>query len=171
MLCLFTAPAAGAVTGLDPAFGTGGIAMTPLETAPRARIELGIGPDGSAVVGEPSSYLVRFGPDGTADSTFGADGKLSVASDPIAEGVAERSLSVSNFVVDGKGRLLMFGRQSNSRHTYPIPNTSEGQTAIESEAVVLRFDRQGQSDPTFGAGMGLSGPPLVCAPGCTPSCL
>jgi hypothetical protein len=106
-------------------------------------------------VGEPSSYLVRFGSDGTTDPAFGAGGKLSVTPDPIAEGVAERSLSVSNFIVDGMGRLLMFGRQSDARHTYPNPNTSEGQTAIESEAVVLRFDR-GERLIRFHAGSGSS---------------
>jgi hypothetical protein len=33
MLCLFAAPAVVAVTGLDPALCTGGIAMTPLDGA------------------------------------------------------------------------------------------------------------------------------------------
>ncbi|MFT3865510.1 MAG: hypothetical protein QM729_14660 [Solirubrobacterales bacterium] len=145
-------PAAAAVGGLDPSFGVGGIATTLLETAPRSRIELGVGPDGSAIVGEPSSYLVRFGPEGATDPAFGEGGKLSLTPDPIAEGVAGRSLRPSNFVIDGAGRLLVFGDQSDAGHTYPIPRTTENQTATESEAVVLRFDQQGKLDPTFGTG-------------------
>jgi uncharacterized delta-60 repeat protein len=148
------APASAAGAGLDPTFGAGGIAMTPLETASRLSVELGVGPDGSATVGNLSSYLVRFGPEGEPDPEFGEGGKLSLAPDPIAEGMAERSLLPSNFVIDGSGRLVVFGRQSDYRHTYPIPNTSENQTATESEAVVLRFGQEGKLDPAFGEGRG-----------------
>jgi uncharacterized delta-60 repeat protein len=153
-LCLsvLAGPAWAGAGGLDPSFGVGGIATTPLETAPRTAVELGVGPDGSAVVGEPSSYLVRFGPEGATDPVFGAGGKLSLTPDPIAEGVAGRSLSPSNFVVDGAGRLLVFGDQSDAAHTYPIPRTTENQTATESEAVVMRFDQQGKLDASFGTG-------------------
>ena len=140
--------------GLDPAFGVGGIATTPLGTAPRVAVELGVGPDGSAVVGEPAGYLVRLDPEGTIDPDFGEGGKLSLTPDPIAEGVAGRTLSPSNFVVDGAGRLLVFGDQSDPSHTYPIPRTTENQVATESEAVVLRFGQDGRLDPSFGGGRG-----------------
>jgi len=148
------APAVAADAGLDPTFGEGGIAMTPLETAGRGTVELGVGPDGSAVVGVAWGYLVRFGPDGALDPAFGEGGKLSLAPDPIAEGVAERSLRPSNVAVDGAGRLLVFSAQSDATHTYPTPRTSENQTAVESEAVVMRFDREGKLDPSFGGGRG-----------------
>ncbi len=68
--------------------------------------------------------------------------------------MAQRSLLPSSFVVDGAGRLVVFGRQSDSSHVYPIPRTSENQTATASEAVVLRFDQEGKLDPAFGAGGG-----------------
>lgn len=149
---VFALPAVAARGSLDPSFGVDGIAMTPLETASRLSIELGIGPDGSATVGNLSSYLVRFDPGGAQAPGFGESGKLSLTPDPIAEGVAGRSLRPSNFVVDGAGRLLVFGEESDAGHTYPIPRTTENQTATESEAVVLRFDQQGRLDPTFGTG-------------------
>lgn len=149
-LSILAAPAWAGAGGLDPAFGVGGVATTPLETAPRVALELGVGPDGSAVVGEPSSYLVRIGPEGSIDPDFGQGGKLSLVPGPIAEGVPGRSFRPSNFVVDGTGRLVVFGDQSDVAHTYPIPRTTENQTATESEAVVLRFDPQGKLDPSFG---------------------
>jgi uncharacterized delta-60 repeat protein len=150
--CLSTGSASAA--RLDPGFGEAGIAMTPLEKAGRGSVGLGIGPDGEAVVGDAYGYLVRFGPEGARDLGFGAGGKLSLTPDPIAEGVAERSLAPSNFAVDGKGRLLVFGEQIDSRRALPIPRTTENQTATESEAVVVRFDPEGKLDPTFGAGSG-----------------
>jgi uncharacterized delta-60 repeat protein len=154
MICACLAAGSASAAGLDPSFGEAGIAMTPLETAGRGSVGLGIGPDGAAVVGDAYGYLVRFGPEGARDLGFGADGKLSLTPDPVAEGVAERSLRPSTFAVDGKGRLLVFGEQIDSRRVRPIPRTSENQTATESEAVVLRFDPEGKLDPTFGAGGG-----------------
>jgi uncharacterized delta-60 repeat protein len=155
-LCLsvLVGPAWAGAGGLDSAFGVGGITTTPLETAPRVRIEFGVGPDGSVVVGEPSSYLLRLGSSGAVDPAFGDGGKLSLTPDPIAEGVLGRLLGSSNFVVDGAGRLLVFGDQSDPSHTYPIPNTTENQVATESEAVVLRFGQDGRLDPSFGGGRG-----------------
>jgi uncharacterized delta-60 repeat protein len=156
VLMIWACLAAGSASaaGLDPSFGEAGIATTPLETAAREGVDLGIGPDGAAVVGNAYGYLVRFGPEGARDLGFGAGGKLSLTPDPIAEGVAERSLLPSDFVVDGKGRLLVFGEQIDGRRVRPIPRTSENQTATESEALVLRFDPEGKLDPTFGAGGG-----------------
>jgi hypothetical protein len=153
-LSLLAAPSSAGAAGLDPAFGQAGISMTPLETAVRTGVGLAVGADGSAIVGQANGYLVRFGPEGTQDPGFGEGGKLSLLPDPIAEGVAERALFLDDFTVDGAGRLVMFGRQSDARHAYPIPYTTENQVATESEAVVLRFDREGKLDPSFGAGRG-----------------
>jgi uncharacterized delta-60 repeat protein len=153
-LSVFAGPAWAGPGGLDPAFGVGGFATTPLETAPRVAVELGVGPDGSVVVGEPSSYLLRLNSSGTIDPAFGDGGKLSLTPDPIAEGVPGRPLASSNFAVDGTGRLLVFGDQSDPSHTHPIPNTTENQVATESEAVVLRFGQDGRLDPSFGGGRG-----------------
>jgi uncharacterized delta-60 repeat protein len=153
-LSLLAAPAWAGAGGLDPAFGVGGIATTPLETAPRMTVELGVGPDGSVVVGEPSSYLISLDSSGAIDPAFGDGGKLSLTPDPITEGVIGRTLRPSNFTVDGEDRLLVFGDQSDPSHTYSIPNTSENQVVTESEAVVLRFEQDGRLDPSFGGGRG-----------------
>jgi uncharacterized delta-60 repeat protein len=155
-LCLLPGSALAGAGGHDPSFGEGGLTSSPLETAARGSVEIGVGPDGSAVVGSPSSYLVRFGPDGGHDLAFGEGGKLSLQPDPLAEGVATRAFGPSNFVVDGAGRLLVFGGESDSSHAYTIPGTYKPgfTTATESTAVVLRYDAEGKPDPTFGAGQG-----------------
>jgi hypothetical protein len=144
--------------GLDPAFGEGGLVSTPLDTARRSSVELGVGLDGSAVVGTPSGYLVRFGADGSPDSTFGDGGRLGLGPDPLSPGDEQDSFHPSNFVVDGTGRVLIFGGESNARRGYQVANSSsttgELLTAPESQAVVLRFTDEGQRDTAFGSGTG-----------------
>jgi len=158
LTCLDPPGARAGVGGRDPAFGAGGLVSTPLDTASRSRVELGVGPDGSAMVGDPAGYLLRFGPDGAPDTAFGAGGKFILGRDPLSEGVEERALHPSNFVVDGAGRLLIFGGESDSRRGYRVPNSSattgEPLTALESRAVALRFTEEGEPDPTFGSGSG-----------------
>lgn len=156
-VCLWLVPgsAAAASGGLDPGFGEAGVVMTPLEPDGGGAVKLAVGPDGAAVVGDRSgSYLLRFGPQGEPDLGFGAGGKLALTPDPIGEGIAERSLWLNSFAVDGAGRLLLFGSQTDGRHVYSIPRTYENQTTTESEAVVMRLDPEGALDPTFGAGRG-----------------
>jgi uncharacterized delta-60 repeat protein len=151
---LVAAPAAGASAGgLDPSFGVGGIATTPLESASRLTVKLAVGPEGEAVVGDPGGYLVRFGPSGALDPAFGEAGKLAPAVSLPGAGPGH-SLKLGSFVIDGAGRLVMFGAETDSAHQYPIPFTTENQTATESEAVVLRLDPEGRLDPSFGAGTG-----------------
>jgi uncharacterized delta-60 repeat protein len=155
-LCLGLLPAvAGAeVGGLDASFGEGGFVTSPLDTAGRGAVELGVGPDGSVIVGDPSGYLLRFTADGAPDPGFGEGGRLTLGKDPLPDADGDREFKPANFVVDGAGRLLVFGGEFDPGHVYSIPGTSrafgELEHAAESQAVVLRYDPEGKPDPSFG---------------------
>jgi uncharacterized delta-60 repeat protein len=145
------------VGGLDPAFGEGGFAATaPDLAAQEDHVELGVAPDGSAVVGEAARFMVRFGSGGRPDAMFGEGGELLLGQAPVVEGVAEdakRRFVPSDFAIDGEGRLLVFGQEIDTRRSIN-PGTITGELAPESWAVVLRLTPQGKPDPTFGGGKG-----------------
>jgi uncharacterized delta-60 repeat protein len=155
LACAMPAAAQAGVGGLDPAFGEGGLATTALDlAAKRGHVELGVTPDGSAVVGEAAGFTVRFGPEGSADATLGKDGKLLLGQHTIIEGEdEERSFFPRNVVVDSEGRLLVFGQETDTRRSV-YAGTITGESAPESWAVVLRLTPQGEPDPTFGGGKG-----------------
>jgi len=157
LACAIPAAAQAGVGGLDPAFGQGGFATTALNlAAKRGYVELGVAPDGSAVVSEVAGFTLRFGPEGSPDATFGEGGKLDLGQAPIVKGGAEdeeRTFFPGDIVVDSEGRLLVFGQETETQGSiYPGPNT--GERLPESWAVVLRITPQGQPDPTFGGGRG-----------------
>ena len=151
-----TAAQAG-VGGLDPGFGTGGFATTTLDLAAKEdHVELGVAPDGSAVVGEVAGFMVRFGSEGSPDATFGKAGKLLLGQASVIEGAAEdgeRRFFPRNVVVDSEGRLLVFGQETDTRRSVN-PGTITGELAPESWAAVLRLTPQGKPDPAFGGGRG-----------------
>lgn len=160
--CLLPAAARAEVGGLDPAFGEGGITTTPLDLAARqGYAEIGVGPDGSPVVGEGGGYrgfLVRFDPDGSLDTIFGEGGKLLLSPENrtverITGGVKERHFRPRDLVVDGQGRLLVFGSESDARRSF-YPGTIMAEKVLESRAVVLRLTPEGEPDPSFGDGRG-----------------
>jgi uncharacterized delta-60 repeat protein len=138
---------------LDPTFGERGRASTPLNLTDTflGAAELGIAPDGSAVVAE-RGILVRFRPDGSRDRGFGRGGALVLTHDTAAEGVAERTFLAGNMIVDDRGRILVFGEQSDTREVFQPPgfNPALGATS----AAVLRFSRKGERDLSFGGGRG-----------------
>jgi len=149
--CAMPAAAQAGAGGLDPAFGAGGFATTALDLAAEGLpVELGVAPDGSAVVSQVGGFTLRFDPEGTPDAAFGEGGKLDVGQAPAIE---ERRFFPGDFVVDSEGRLLVFGQETETQGSiYPGPITSE--RLPESWAVVLRFTPQGRPDPTFGGGRG-----------------
>jgi len=152
LACAMPAAAQAGVGGLDPAFGEGGFATTALNLDAQSRyVELGVAPDGSAVMSEAAGFIVRFGPEGSPDTTFGESGKLLVfREDPIIGGGAggKQQFYPRNVVIDSEGRLLVFGQETDPSSQY-----SPGAVA-ESWAVVLRLTPQGEPDPTFGGGRG-----------------
>lgn len=148
-LALASAPVASAAGGLDPTFGAGGLSISPAGTATEDRVpEVSAAPDGSTTVSSGGRSTVRFGPEGTWDSTFAGTGSLIANGEKL--GLAPAEIQPWSTAVDSKGRLLVFGSESDGRSA-PSGST-EGGSLVESEAVVLRFDPDGTLDPTFGGG-------------------
>lgn len=135
---------------LDPTFGKGGRVLTSLNvTDDTDWVELGIAPDGSAVLADYES-LVRFRPDGSRDLGFGHRGRLLLRPETAAEGIAERTFFPSNIAVDNHGRVLVFGQQTDTRETFDVI----GRELPSSAAIVLRYSGRGQRDLSFGSGRG-----------------
>ena len=137
---------------LDPSFGEGGRASTSLNlTHSLEKVQLGIAPDGSAVLAN-YDVLVRFRPDGSRDLGFGDEGEFVLGEDTAAEGVAERTFFPGNIAVDDRGRVLVFGQQTDTREMVnPLGMYSP---LSASSAIVLRFSGRGKPDPSFGDGKG-----------------
>jgi hypothetical protein len=135
---------------LDPTFGDGGRAFTSLNVTDNAEwVELGIAPDGSAVLAD-YEILIRFRPDGSRDLRFGGGGRLVLRPETAAEGVAERTFFPSDMAVDNRGRVLVFGQQTDTRETFDVI----GRQLPTSSAVVLRYSGGGRRDLSFGNGRG-----------------
>jgi uncharacterized delta-60 repeat protein len=150
---LAIAPVASAAPGLDPTFGEGGLASSPPGTANGgASAEVDAGPDGSATVSSGGRAIVRFGPDGAWDSTFAGAGDLNLSGNQYQPNSGE--IQPRAAAVDSKGRVLVFGAEHDGQ-TAPSGSTEGGELS-GSEAVVLRFDPDGNPDPTFGEGTGLA---------------
>jgi uncharacterized delta-60 repeat protein len=156
MGALLTAPqAARAHPGaLDRSFGRNGKLVT--------GADLGLGwyfasahvaeePDGSLVViaGTTNQELIRYLPDGRIDRSFGSGGSSKVE-------VPGFDLSVSDLAVDSKGRTVVFGTATDygTIVAQPGPPSSNSGPLFRHLAVVLRYDRRGDLDPTFGGGDG-----------------
>jgi uncharacterized delta-60 repeat protein len=141
--------------GLDPSYGAGGWSLTPPGTLQGAsgRVQIGVEPDGGAFVAGSGNSIVRLGPEGSLDQGFGGTGELFFGADPAAEGIGARSFSPTDIAVDGQGRLLVFGGESDSRRTFNF-NLVSGGPVPASSALVLRYGETGQLDPTFGGGRG-----------------
>jgi uncharacterized delta-60 repeat protein len=137
---------------LDPSFGEGGRASTSLNlTQYLEKAQLGIAPDGSAVLAN-HDVLVRFRPDGSRDLGFGDEGELVLGEDTAAEGVAKRFFFPSNIAVDDRGRVLVFGKQTDTREIFNLHGKYTPQPA--HSAIALRFSGRGELDPSFGDGRG-----------------
>ena len=144
---LFASGAAGAADGeLDPTFGTGGIAMAGLTTA---TFELPSKPlvlaDGRILVcsgvdsGGPSGtdfFIERFNVDGSPDTTFNFDGKVTIDFDSRRDGC-------NALAVQADGKIIAVG-------------TSADTVDFNGDFAIARLDEDGTLDPTFGAGTGES---------------
>jgi uncharacterized delta-60 repeat protein len=139
---------------LDPTFASRGLAITSFGSGgEEAAVEIGSGPDGSAVVGNAlEGIIVRFLPDGARDRRFGTGGRLMLGPKTAAEGVESLSFSPRAMAVDDRGRVVVFGAESDSSRTFN-PGGFNGEVSASS-AVVLRFSREGRLDPSFGEGKG-----------------
>ena len=83
VVCLAASPASAAAGDLDGTFGTGGKVTTDFAGNGDEARAVALQPDGKIVaaggaLGATVDFaLARYGPDGTLDTTFGADGKVA----------------------------------------------------------------------------------------------
>jgi uncharacterized delta-60 repeat protein len=145
-----TVPPAIAKPGdLDPSFGKKGRVATATSLGGHswldANVRIARGPAGTIVAAVGNSVL-RYLPDGSLDPSFGEGGKLTVAE---VEGLP---FSVSDIAVDLEGKIVLFGEAR-----FPgisLPANYLGGTIPLSQAAIVRYDRTGSLDPTFGGGDG-----------------
>lgn len=128
---------------LDPTFGTLGFALTGLTTAgfelpPKPIVQ----PDGKILIcsrldsGGASGgdfFVARFNPDGTLDTDFDFDGKVTIDFDGRNEGCNALALQAD-------GKIVAIG--------------SSSETSSSSDFAIARLTPDGSLDPTFGAGTG-----------------
>lgn len=124
--------------GFDPAFGTGGRVLTPVDNAEDAgndeAFALALAGDGSIVLAGttgnfPANFAAaRYRPDGTLDPTFGSGGTVvtDLGGDDKAAAVA----------VQPDGKIVLAGRGVNN----------------DDDWAMLRYLPSGELDPTFGSG-------------------
>jgi uncharacterized delta-60 repeat protein len=78
---LLTTSASAAGGKLDPTFGTNGTAVTDLGSSSDSGVNVVLQPDGKIVIAASGSTpsLLRYNPDGTLDTAFGTNGKVTAA--------------------------------------------------------------------------------------------
>lgn len=144
---------ADAAVGLDPAFGSGGFATAPLtDKYGGGSIELGVAPDGSAVLASSNGQqLVRFDAAGAPDTSFG--GSEGVQLESLVPELKTKGVSFlpRATAVDNLGRTLIFGETID--YSRAVPEGYAG-PVYQSEAMVVRLTSAGQLDPSFGEGKG-----------------
>jgi uncharacterized delta-60 repeat protein len=134
-------PSTGSPGALDPAFGTAGKASVPAFGGDRSAMALQ--PDGKIVMvgGTFADFvLARFNADGSLDTTFDADGK--VTTDMVA-GEQEEALAVA---VQADGKIIVAGYTGTAGPGGP------------ANFALARYNADGSLDATFGsAGKVVSG--------------
>lgn len=143
------APKAIAATGLDTAFGTAGVAATPLSTTDNDRfMAAAAGADGkmyaAGVVAKGTDWqmaVARFDAAGKPDASFGTAG-VAVANVAVGGKNAEIARAV---VVQSDGKVVIAG-------PYEKDVAATGDAAKDLDVAVVRFDTAGKLDTTFGTG-------------------
>jgi uncharacterized delta-60 repeat protein len=122
---------------LDATFGTGGKVTTDFNSSYDWANAIAIQPDGKIVVagksgggGEPDFALVRYNSDGSLDTSFGSNGKVTTDIDS----GAEEAYSVAIY---SDGKIVAGGRRS----TYDSGGTND--------FAVVRYNTDGSLDTTF----------------------
>ncbi len=126
---------------LDTTFGTGGTVVTPVGTLTDVATSVAIQLDGK-IVAAGSSYsgaqpqsdyaLVRYGPDGTLDATFGTDGK---AITPVAPGTGADSLN--DIVIQPDGRIVAAGESASDVSLARLNSDGSLDTSFNGTGTVL----------------------------------
>ncbi|HSK72137.1 MAG TPA: FG-GAP-like repeat-containing protein, partial [Pyrinomonadaceae bacterium] len=121
---------------LDTTFGTGGIVTTLIGSTSTARA-IALQADGKIVVAGVSSNgtnadfaLARYNRDGSLDTTFGTDGKITP---PIGDG----SEAANAVVIQTDGKIIAAGETSNGTN---------------NDFALVRYNTNGSLDASFGTG-------------------
>lgn len=147
-LLIAAAPARGA--GLDPSFGSGGIATAALGIADwrRTEVRVATAADGSTLVAT-RQRLLRYRSDGRLDRGFGLDGVLGL------EQLEGLRVQIEDVEVDQQGRILVFATSEDPSQTREIPTYWVSPRVHPCWATILRLDPTGALDPSFGGGDGI----------------
>ena len=178
---------------LDSSFGAGGKVVTDVLGGRDWLFAIAIQRDGKIVVcghsrprgpGQHDLSIVRYNPDGSLDSSFDTDGKLTTAvapdSDEVASGIAvqpDGKIVVSGWTFstppraiiarysangslddsfDGDG-LVVTSTPTSAAYGLALQPNGKILTAGEPGFSVTRFNSDGTLDTTFGAGDGIGG--------------
>jgi uncharacterized delta-60 repeat protein len=125
----------------DATFGDGGKVTTPVGSGSDTAYAVAVQPDGKIVVagtafveGTGQDFaLVRYMPDGSLDTTFGAGGKVTTA-------FTNDSDTAYAVLVEPDGKILVAG------------DANLGTSSTGVDFALARYDANGQLDATFGSG-------------------
>jgi uncharacterized delta-60 repeat protein len=139
---------------LDRSFGRTGWIKTRQGTGgAEGRVEVSVAPSGEPVVADIlAGQIFRLRADGGAQDRFGHRGYRSVGASVPDRKHHYRIFAPRSMTVDRAGRVLIFGRQADLARAVEVPLSP--QPVPSSVAEVLRLDRSGRPDPTFGGGKG-----------------
>ncbi len=111
---------------LDTTFGTGGIVITDFGSNIEGASAIALAPDGKIIISGTSFNdtfgIARYNTNGTLDTAFDGDGKLTVA---------DAAFGATDAAVQTDGKIVVVGRNLSQR------------------TVVLRFNINGTADTTF----------------------
>ncbi len=132
--------------GTDLGAGHNGEVVTPIGTSSDSALAVGIDADGrilaagaAVVTGQSQFAVARYNPDGSLDTTFSEDGKVTT---PIFSMIGgDLAFAVG---ADPHGRIVAAGRAANSVGWFDL--------------AVVRYDPNGALDPTFGNGGKVTAP-------------
>lgn len=147
LVAVAPAPAAASTRpgALDRGFGANGrvVTQTPLGGPgwQDAHVHIAEGPNGT-IVAAAGRTVFRYLPDGSLDPSFADGGKLTI------EDPAGLPFTLSDIDVDRDGRLVVFGEVEVPG--VRLQATYFGLTIPLTQAAILRYDRNGVLDPSFG---------------------
>ncbi len=125
---------------LDSSFGSGGTVFTDFFAEDDRAYAVAIQADGKIVVAGSSTQffaLVRYNPDGTDDTSFGAFGDGRVRTDVSGDGPAQANA----IAIQSDGKIVVAGRSGDS-------------AANSLDFAILRYNTDGTLDTSFGASGG-----------------
>src|SRR5665647_806671 len=126
-------------TSLDVTFGTNGIVTTPIGAAGSVIHGMAIQSDGKIVAAgyryNDSTWefaVARYNVDGSLDSTFDGDGKLTTAISTVDD-------EINAIAIQSDGKIVVAG----------YSNASGDINAYEPDLAVVRYNTDGSLDSTF----------------------